>query len=88
MVNVKVDGLMVIAGLGVLVLGYAYYKRGQIIAAINPANPDNIVNTAVLSALGEDTYAEVGDYVFGAIDLLNPFNDSDAYARQVYGLDN
>lgn len=53
---------------------------------VNPANPNNVVNTAVTKVVGEKNMATVGDRIFGAIDLINPWNDDDTYAKIIWGL--
>lgn len=86
-VRVRVDGLMVLAVAAVGTGAFLYFKGGKIVNAINPANPDNVVNTAVEDTFGEENVATFFDYVFGGVDLINPFNKSDTYAKQVWGLD-
>lgn len=54
---------------------------------VNPANPNNLINQAVTGAVGDKNMAAAGDYFFGAIDLLNPFNESDEYAQKVWGIE-
>jgi hypothetical protein len=53
---------------------------------VNPANPNNLVNQAVTGVVGEENVATAADKVFGLMDLLNPFNESDAYAKIIWGL--
>ena len=78
---------MIAVLVGVAGLAYLAYKRKEVIAAINPADERNLVNQAVIGLVGQETVTDVGDKVFAAIDLINPFNESDDYARMVYGLD-
>lgn len=54
---------------------------------VNPANPNNLVNKAVTKVVGEENVATAADKVFGLMDLLNPFNESDAYAKIIWGID-
>lgn len=54
---------------------------------VNPANPNNLINQAVTGVVGEGNMSTAGDYFFGAIDLLNPFNESDEYAKKVWGIE-
>ena len=85
-VSLKIDGTFVLA-VGALVGGYLLYSsRGKIIDAINPASQDNVVYKGVNAAVGEENVATGADYLFGAIDLINPFADParKAYAKQVY----
>lgn len=85
-VSVKIDGLMLLTVLAVGGVGYLYVKRGAIISKINPADENNFVNRAVVNKFGQDAVSTTADHFFGAIDLINPFNESDEYARQVYDL--
>lgn len=54
---------------------------------INPASKNNLVNKTVGKVVGDERLSSSADRIFGALDLLNPFNESDAYARQVWGLE-
>jgi hypothetical protein len=85
--GVRIDGIMVLTGVALVGGYYLYKKRNAIIAGINPADSRNIVNQAVVGVVGQEKINAVGDKIFAAIDLINPFNESDAYARMVYGLD-
>lgn len=78
---------MVVALLAVGAAAYLYLRRNAIIDSVNPASRENVVYRGVNTAFGEVPVATATDYVFGAIDLVNPFNDSDAYARRVYNLE-
>ena len=84
-VAVKIDGAMVLAFMAAGFALYVYSKRKAVVKAINPADPENFVNRSVADVVGEENVANAADYVFGAIDLINPFNESDTYAKQVYG---
>ncbi len=83
-VNHVLGALVLVGGI------YAVYrvKKGALagLNKINPANHENIVNQAVESVVGEDNIATGADYVFGLVDLINPFNESDAHAERVFGL--
>lgn len=81
-----------ILGLGQKLPGFAPVAtaaKGAIKAApyVNPANPNNLINQAVTGVVGEKNMSAAGDYFFGAIDLLNPFNESDEYAKKVWGIE-
>jgi hypothetical protein len=95
-VKVAVSGGAVLAVAGVLAVGVGLVvarnkigeAAGAVGAAINPANPENIVNKAVSSVAitgGHNGYS-YDDHLFAALDLLNPWNDSDIYAEQVWGV--
>lgn len=56
------------------------------ISKLNPASQNNYVYEGLNKAVGSEKVATVGDYIFGAIDLINPFNKSDDYAKTVYGM--
>ena len=78
---------------GVLYVGYRIYRAAptseQMAAAINPASPENLIYKGTNSLLGEDTVGTASDYIFGGIDLLNPWADPERkrYAKQVYGIE-
>lgn len=78
-------------GATVLVLGVWYLKRraGALVDAVNPANPDNVINQGFQSAVGEQNAATFFDHFFGLADLLDPFKSTQekTYARQVWGID-
>ena len=94
-VNVRVDGIMVIAGLAVSALVYLFIKRKAIVTKakeivsedLNPAHEDNLVNRAAQSIVGEDRLQNFFNHLYAGVDLINPFNKSDDYAREVWGLD-
>lgn len=54
---------------------------------VNPASQNNVVNQGFEKLVGAENVSKGSDYFFGAIDLLNPWNESDEYARKIYGLD-
>lgn len=89
-VNVSGGAVLAVAGVGVA-LGAAFFLRNKaaaVGAALNPANPENIVNKAVSSVAiqgGHNGYS-YDDHLFAAMDLLNPWNESDIYAEQVWGV--
>lgn len=62
------------------VLGALYLKRKaeQVVKALNPVNPDNIINQQVIAIAGQDRINAVADLVFGGAELLNPFDTDDA----------
>ena len=85
-VNVRVDGVMVVAALLVGAGIYAYSQKEKLKAAadkVNPASDQNFVYQAVKG----DTLTAVGDKYFAYLDLINPFNESDDYAKKVWGLE-
>lgn len=74
------------------VVGFGVYKSAKAASVIvkeklNPASSGNVVYTTVQDVVGEEKLNTAGDYFFGAVDILNPFNESDLYAMQVFGLD-
>lgn len=70
---------------GVALVLYGQYRQAKhlVTTKLNPGSDQNVVYQAVKG----DRLDSLADRIFGAIDLVNPFNKSDAYARQVYGLD-
>lgn len=45
--GVKVDGLMVLAGLALAGMGLAYYKRKDLVESVNPLNNHNVFADSV-----------------------------------------
>ena len=90
--NLTVTTNHVLVAVAAGLIGYGVYRsakkaRELVTVKLNPASSENVVNQVVTSVVGEKNLSTVADYYFGAWDLINPFNESDAYARQVYGLD-
>lgn len=85
--NDNVAGILVLAALGVAGIWYLKGKVGAVANSVNPLNNENVFYKGVNGIAGENKVASVSDKIFGAVDLINPFNESDAYAKQVYGLD-
>ncbi len=83
-VSVRIDGLMIATVLGVGAAAFLYLNRKELINKVNPASRENFIYQSVA---GEDGTIRELDYVFAGLDLINPFNESDAYAEQLYGLD-
>lgn len=59
----------------------------EVVPYVSPANPNNLINQAVTGVVGEKNMSTAADYFFGGIDLLNPFNESDEYAKKVWGIE-
>lgn len=53
---------------------------------VNPASPNNVINKGAEKVFGAQTVSNTADKIFGAIDLINPWNDDDTYAEQVWGI--
>lgn len=95
-VNVRVDGLFVVAVLGVAGAAYVYSQREKIKQVVtedlNPASDQNVVYQGVTNAVGADNFSSISDRVFGAY-YLSPIgrlfgsDESVAYAEQVWGID-
>lgn len=87
-VGVKIDGTMVLVGVGLLGALYLYNKRNALYAAIDPTNPENAVNNVAKDLIGEERLAGGFDKIFGAIDLINPFAPEyrKNYAKELYGV--
>lgn len=76
-VNVRIDGLfLLVAGSAALF----YMNRGKLLNKINPNSHENIIYQSVEG----ETLTTISDHAFAAIDLMNPWNESDAYAEQVW----
>lgn len=88
--DLKIETNHVIGFAVLAVAGYGIYKFKNFIAenknALNPASGENVVYKSVESAVGQDAVLNTADYIFGAIDLINPFNESDTHAKMVYGI--
>lgn len=68
---------------------YLYFKAKKLATeTLNPTNPNNIVNTTVVDTFGQENVTGVFDTIFAAVDIVNPFNKSDAYAKEVLGMAN
>ncbi|WP_018014105.1 hypothetical protein [Teredinibacter turnerae] len=80
----------VVWAVGIIAVGFAVWKSKSVIKEninkINPASDENVVYQSVQSAVGEDRFISVADKLYAAVDLINPFNESDRYALEVYGL--
>lgn len=73
------DDLLIVGGVAVAIIGVLAWLKGRVAAgAINPANPDNVVNSAVNSvvqqATGDPNQTLVGwfDDLFGINQGLSP----------------
>jgi hypothetical protein len=86
-INENVAGVLVLAALGVAGVWYLKGRVGAAANAVNPLNRENVFHKGVESVVGAENLSNASDYVFGAVDLINPFNESDDYAKKVYGLD-
>ncbi len=82
-------------GLAVLGIGalWVYSKRENIAAAVDKLNPASDQNVIYQSDLVQNTVGHeldngytVADHYFAYVDLINPWNESDAFAREVWGL--
>ena len=72
-------------GVGGIVVYYFLKNRiGAVVDSVNPVNPKNIFNQALVGAVGQEKVTSVFDKIFAAVDLVNPFNESDAYAKTVF----
>ena len=72
--------------IGVAVVGVAaaWWLKRTVTKKLDVTSRENIVYKTVA---GEDGTIRSMDYAFAALDLINPFNESDTYARQLYGLE-
>lgn len=86
--------MIAVVGL-VAAVGAIYYLREKagdladgLREAFDPTNQNNVVNkgvTAVAITGGHNGYS-YDDHFFAAIDLINPWNESDIYAETIWGL--
>lgn len=64
-VNVNVDGTMVLVGLAIAGLAYVWWKKKQIVSAVNPADSNNIINRGVSDAVQTTTGCkDLGRYLW------------------------
>lgn len=88
--NSKVGGYVALGVLGVAVLWYMKRQAGAVLNSVNPLNNDNVIHKGAVATtdavFGKGALATVTDYVLGAVDIVNPWNDSDAHALNVWGL--
>lgn len=82
-------GVAAAVGSVLMVRGKIGAAAGAVVDAVNPASPNNVVNKAVNSVAikGAHNGYSYDDHLFAAIDLINPWNDSDNYAKRVWGID-
>lgn len=89
-VGVQIDGTMVLVALVAVGVGYAYYKKNEIVKTVtedlNPTHQNNIINRGVQGALGRENVSSVADKIFAAADILTPWNGISGYAKEVWGL--
>lgn len=48
--------------------------------------PTVITKSVVDAVAGKGSFEGFWDHTFAAVDLINPFNESDTYAKQVWGI--
>lgn len=82
--------VLAVVGVAAVVGGFYFFrgKLGSVVDAINPASANNLVNKAVTAVAiegGHNGYS-YDDHFFAAIDLVNPWNESDIYAETIWGL--
>ncbi|WNZ54165.1 hypothetical protein QT397_14815 [Microbulbifer sp. MKSA007] len=89
-VSFRIDGLMILTGVAVTAVGVAWFNRGRLLDKINPTSDQNIVYQGmggIGDAVGipntDSRGVALDDYIFAAIDQINPFNDSDVYSDYV-----
>lgn len=73
-VSVRVDGVMVVAGLALAGAAFLYWKRDAIAAALDPTRESNLAHQAATKAINAVTdggYESVGDWAWATRDY-NP----------------
>lgn len=90
-VNINLTSGFVFAVVGVVGVSYFFYRGKKATASIaeslNPTHRNNIVNKSAQNIFGKERLQNGFDKVFAVVDIVNPFNKSDAYAREVLGLE-
>lgn len=91
--KLAISGGAVVAAAGIIAAGVGVFAMrksvgetvGKVTTALNPTSPDNIFHKAAEPVITKPIYGTPAvDYLFAGADLLNPFNESDVYARQVF----
>ncbi len=82
MVNFKIDGTFLLVTAAIAGGVYVYAQRNKIINSINPASRENVI----FQAVDGPAFRDGADTFFSVIDILNPFNESDDFARRNLGL--
>lgn len=88
--QISAGGVVAIVGVVAAIGAFFYLKnKGAAVAhAVNPLNQENIFNKSYEQLLGgESNAAMYSDKAFAMLDLVNPFNASDDYAKQTLGID-
>lgn len=73
----------VVAAIGAII--YLKNKGSQALNAVNPMNSDNVFNQAASDFVGEVNLSRYFDKTYATVDLWDPFNESDNYAKEVWG---
>lgn len=86
--QISAGGVVAVVGVVAAIGAFFYLKNkgAAAVNAINPLNNDNVINKAANDFVGEVNLSRYFDRTYATIDLLNPFNESDAYAKQVFGI--
>ncbi len=83
MVRVKVDGTFLLVTAAIAGGAYLYTRSQKITNSINPASRENVI----FQAVDGPRFRNGADKFFSVVDILNPLNESDAFARRNLGLD-
>ena len=85
-IAVSGGAVLAVAGVGVA-LGALFVLRNKVSAvgaALNPVSDQNVFYEAAGPIITKNIGgAPAIGYLFAGVDLMNPFNESDVYARQV-----
>ncbi len=77
-----------VAAIGLIAVGVFVYKNSEFFKKkLNPASDQNLIYQSdfiqgTIGATMADGYT-VSDHIFAAIDVINPFNESDEFAKKV-----
>ena len=74
----KIDGMMVIAGVVIIGGLFIFSKRRIFTETLNPLSDKNFAFTGVNNAVGQDNFISAADFIFSNLTLLNPFASEQA----------
>jgi hypothetical protein len=91
-IGLQVDGVFLFVLVAIAGSIYFYFTKQNAVNAVkeglNPVSPNNIVNKTAQAIVGKDRLQGGFNGLFAVVDIINPFNDNDAYAKKVLGMDN
>jgi hypothetical protein len=88
-VSFQIDGMFLFVMLAAVGVGYAYYKKNEIVKTVtedlNPTHRNNIINQQVQSAFGGDNVEGFFDGYYGTwrtvIGAVSPYHEASQYDK-------